>query len=111
MAKWLAPVLGGVALVVAAAVGAVVWAQSGGSGGTCDRTAMAAQMRNTMTMAEQQGHSMANMPMPAHCNTGDMAAMMPEVSRTWHMMPDGTMMQQPSHMGGAAAGATPTPSP
>ena len=97
MAKWLAPVLGGVALVVAAAVGAVVWAQSGDGGGTCDRTAMAAQMRDTMSMAEQQGRSMANMPMPTHCNAGDMAAMMPEVSRTWHMMPDGTMMKQPSH--------------
>ena len=41
MAKWLAPVLGALALVVTASVGAIVWAQKGDDR-TCDRALLAA---------------------------------------------------------------------
>lgn len=111
MAKWLAPVLGGAVLLVAAVVGVVVWAQGGDGGGSCDRASMATQMRDSIAMAEGRGQSTVGMTMPAHCGIDDMSALMPEVSRTWHMMPDGTMMRQPSHMPGSAASSTPSPAP
>ena len=52
MAKWLAPAIGALALVVAVAVGVVVWAQPGG-GGSCDRTLLAVALGDGIRVADQ----------------------------------------------------------
>ena len=98
MSTWLAPVLGGLALVIAASVGAIVWAQKG-DGGTCDRSTLAAVLGDAVQQADQRGQMQFDVVRPAHCGEGDLASVLPEVTRAWHMMPGGTMMREPSHTG------------
>lgn len=99
MATWLAPVLGALALVVAASVGAIVWAQKG-DGGTCDRVLLAAVLGDGAQKAEQRGASQFDIVRPARCGEEDLASVLPEVTRAWHMMPGGTMMRATSHTAG-----------
>jgi hypothetical protein len=96
LAKWLAPVLGALALVIAASVGAIVWAQKGDSG-TCDRALLAAVLSDGAQNANQRGEAQFDVVRPARCAEDDLASVLPEVTRAWHMMPGGTMMREPSH--------------
>jgi hypothetical protein len=96
LAKWLAPVLGALALVIAASVGAIVWAQKG-DGGTCDRALLAAVLSDGVQNANQRGAAQFDVVRPAPCSEADLASVLPEVTRSWHMMPGGTMMREPSH--------------
>ena len=56
LATWLAPTLGALALVIAASVGAIVWAQKGGDG-ACDRALLAAVLDDGIQRAEQRGQA------------------------------------------------------
>jgi hypothetical protein len=96
MTKWLAPVVGAAALAVAVAVGAVVWAQQGASG-SCDRAMLAAALSDGIRAADQQATSQVDPVRPANCAEDDVASVLPEVTRKWHMMPGGILMREPSH--------------
>jgi hypothetical protein len=96
LAKWLAPILGGWALIAAASVGAVVWAQKG-DGGTCDRGELAAALGDGIRIADQQDKSQFDIVRPTRCGEEDIASVLQEVTRAWHMMPGGTMMREASH--------------
>jgi hypothetical protein len=96
MTKWLAPAIGAVALVVAVAVGVVVWAQPGG-GGSCDRTLLSTALSDGIQAANQQAKAQFEVARPAACTEDDIASVLPEVTRVWHMMPGGILMREPSH--------------
>lgn len=99
MARWMVPALGALALVVAAAVGALIWAQKG-DGGSCDRALLAAVLGDGINQADQRGQAQFEIVRPASCDEDDLAGVAPEVTRIWHMMPGGIMMREPSHTGG-----------
>lgn len=96
MARWMAPVLGALALVAAAGVGAFIWEQSG-DGGSCDRALLAAVLGDGIHQADQRGQAQFDVVRPAYCNEDDLAGVVPEVTRSWHMMPGGILMREPSH--------------
>ncbi len=97
MATWLAPALGALALVAVAGAGAFIWAQSG-DGGSCDRALLAAVLRDGIERADQRGQAQLEIVRPAYCNEDDLAGAVPEVTRSWHMMPGGILMREPSHI-------------
>jgi hypothetical protein len=90
-----------VALVVAVGVGAGVWALSGG-GGSCDRALLEAVLRDEIAQADRDRQPQFEIARPAHCGEDDLAGVVPEVTRAWHMMPGGVVMREASH-------ATPSP--
>lgn len=73
MAKWLAPVLGAHALVIAASAGASVWAQKGDSG-TCDRALLAAVLGDGVQKADQRGEAQFDIVRRARCSEEDLAS-------------------------------------
>jgi hypothetical protein len=101
MANWLAPALVVVALVVAGSVGAGVWALSGG-GGSCDQSLLEAVLRDEIAQADRGRQAQFDIARPPHCGEDDLAGVVPEVTRAWHLMPGGVMMREASH-------ATPSP--
>jgi hypothetical protein len=96
MTKWLAPVVGAAALAVAVAVGAVIWTQQG-SGGSCDRAALAAALGDGIRAADEQAKPQFAVARPDNCTEDDLASVLPEVTRNWHMMPGGLLMREASH--------------
>jgi hypothetical protein len=96
MAKWLAPALVALALVVAAGIGAGVWALGGG-GGSCDRALLEAVLRDEIAQADRAQQPQFDIARPPHCGEDDVAGVVPEVTRQWHMMPGGVMMREASH--------------
>lgn len=98
MVKWLAPAVGVVVLAVAAGVGAVIWAQ-GDDAATCNRSALSAVLRDGVARAEQTGQVQFDVSRPPDCSESDLADVLPEVTRVWHMMSGGLIMREPSHTG------------
>jgi hypothetical protein len=96
MAKWLAPALGAIVLVIAVVVGAAIWSQKG-DGGSCDHALLTAVLTDAIKQADQRGQVQFDIVRPAHCNEDDLAGVVPEVTRSWHMMPGGGMMRETSH--------------
>jgi hypothetical protein len=96
MSKWLAPVIGAVALVVAMVVGLVVWSQPGG-GVSCDRALLSAALGDGIRAADQGSKPQFEVARPAGCTEDDLASVLPEVTRSWHMMPGGILMREASH--------------
>jgi hypothetical protein len=85
-----------VALVVAAGVVAGVWALHGG-GGSCDRALLEAVLRDEVAQADRDRQAQFDIVRPAHCGEDDLAGVVPEVTRAWHMIPGGVMMREASH--------------
>jgi hypothetical protein len=96
MAKWLAPTLVLVLLVAAASIGAGVWALGGG-GGSCDRALLEAVLRDGIAQADGAQQPQFAIARPPHCTEDELAGVVPEVTRAWHMMPGGVMMREASH--------------
>lgn len=88
--------VGGAVVVGAVSIGALAWT-SGGSA-SCDTAALESAMHDGVARGEHlpQGTEV-RITMPDGCGDADMAAAMPAVSRTWHVMPGGAMMRQPQH--------------
>jgi hypothetical protein len=92
--------LGGTLLIVMIAIAAGVFAfTSGGGDADCDTAALAAIMRDRIDAAEREGHAESTVTFPDGCGESDMVDVLPEVSRTWHVMPGGTLMHLPEHEG------------
>lgn len=98
MTKWLAPALGVLVLAAAAGVGAVVWSQ-GSDTAACDRGMLSAVLNDGIVRAEQAGKAQFEVVRPPGCGEGDLADVLPEVTRGWHTMPGGAIMREPSHTG------------
>jgi len=82
----------------AAVVLAFSWSRSGDSAsGPCDRDALVATMRGAIAEADRDGADQVSPEIPADCTADDMTQAMMEVSRSWHVMPDGTMMRAGEH--------------
>jgi hypothetical protein len=98
MRRWLFPTIGAVAIGAAVTVGALV--MSSGSGSTeCDTTALAEAMRASIVSADRDGARQIMVDMPAACGNADAAGVLPQVSRSWHVMPGGMMMRELQHAG------------
>lgn len=95
MARWLIPTFGLIVLVLAIGVAAVSWTRGGGA--SCDRTALAATLRPEVQAAEAAGVEEFVVTMPEGCKDADLQSVVPEVTRSWHAMPGGSMMRAPSH--------------
>jgi hypothetical protein len=96
MARWLFPAVSGLVIVVVAGLGLVVWTQSGDSA-ACDRAQLAQALRDGIQAADQQGKGTFSVERPAACTEQDLSDIVPEVTRSWHMMPGGKMMREAQH--------------
>ena len=96
MARWLIPTFGLVVLVLAIGVAAVSWTRGGG-GASCDRSALAATLRQQLPAAEASSAPQFSVAMPDGCKDADLEAIVPEVTRSWHAMTGGIIMRAPSH--------------
>jgi hypothetical protein len=77
-------------------IGVVLW-NSSGSAAECDRGQMVAAMHDAIAIAEGEGRTQVTVDMPHACDDDDMAHALPEVSRSWHVMPGGGLMHEPLH--------------
>jgi uncharacterized membrane protein len=87
-----------VAVVVlsALAVAFVAWNRSAPAA-TCDEDALAVAIERGIGSAEHGGIDVVAVGMPVHCAGDDVGVVLPRVSRSWHAMPDGTIMRQGTH--------------
>jgi hypothetical protein len=85
-----------IVVVGALAVGVVAWNGSG-SAAQCDHDQLAAAMHDSIEMAERGSHAQASVNMPDACGDDDMMEAVPGVSRSWHVMPGGTLMRAEHH--------------
>lgn len=99
MPRWLFPAVSGLVIVATVGVGAVVWTRSGDSA-TCDRAQLSQALRAGVQAANARDASTFEVDRPAACTEQDLADIVPEVTRSWHMMPGGTMMREAKHTGG-----------
>ncbi len=96
--RWLLPAFGAAVIALAALVAVFVWSQSGDSAsGACDRDALVAAMQEAISQADHDGVDQMSPNMPDGCSPEDMMQAMTEVSRSWHAMPDGTIMRAAEH--------------
>jgi hypothetical protein len=89
-------VIGVLAVGAAIVVGFVAWNGSG-SAAECDRAEMVAALHRAIDDAEHDNRIQVAVDMPRACSDDDMAHALPEVSRAWHIMPGGLLMQEPLH--------------
>jgi hypothetical protein len=98
MSRWVIPGAGFEVVIAVAAVAGVVWVRSGDTSAVaCDHAALVASMHAAISAAEHDG---AESAVPRHvegCTPDDMMQSMMEVSRSWHVMPDGTIMRAGRH--------------
>lgn len=85
-------------VAVAVGLGVLVWSASG-SDASCDDDRLIAAMRAAIEDAERSGDSQVAVDMPNGCTDDDLAAALPAVTRTWHVMPGGVLMREPTHTG------------
>ncbi|MBI5287580.1 MAG: hypothetical protein HY873_01270 [Chloroflexi bacterium] len=96
--RWVVPAVGGVLIAGAAVVLAVSWSRSGDPATTtCDHDALVATMQKAIAQADRNSADQVSPEMPAGCTADDMTQAMMEVSRSWHVMPNGTMMRAREH--------------
>lgn len=98
MARWLAPALGVLILAIGASVGAIIWSQCDDKA-TCDRGMLSAVLNDGIVRAEQAGQVQFDVVRPPGCTDADLADVLPAVTRSWHTMPGGVIMREPSHPG------------
>jgi len=98
MPRWLFPAVSGLVIVVAVGVGLVVWTQSGDSA-ACDRAQLSKALQAGIQAADQGSAATFELERPAACTEQDLADVVPEVTRSWHMMPGGAMMREARHTG------------
>jgi hypothetical protein len=89
-------VIAGAVAIIAVVVGVVAWSASGAEA-RCDHQALRAAMHERIGVAETRGMTQVHVDMPEACTDDDMADMMPEVSRSWHVMPGGALMRESMH--------------
>jgi hypothetical protein len=86
-----------VAVVIAAVAGAVVvWSGSGGEA-ACDESRLADAIEASISDAERDGRVQISVDMPDACDDADLETALPAVSRSWHVMPGGVLMREPTH--------------
>jgi len=89
-------VVAAVALGGAATAGFVAFATGGGAT-RCDTDELAAAMHAAIARGDHAGAAQVPVELPAGCDADDMMALAPSVTRSWHVMPDGTMMRAAEH--------------
>jgi hypothetical protein len=97
MARWIATVTGLLAIAIAGSIVFVALIGTGDTSAACDRDALVVAMRDAIAKADRAGVDQIAADRPEDCSAGDMMEAMLEVSRSWHVMPDGTMMRAPRH--------------
>jgi hypothetical protein len=85
-------------VAVAVGLGVLVWTASG-SDASCGDDRLIAAMQVAIEEAERSGDSRAAVDMPNGCTDDDLATALPAVTRTWHVMPGGVLMREPTHTG------------
>ena len=96
--RWVLPAAA-TAVMAGAVIIALVVFWAGGRGADCDHAALEAAMRQEIIDAERAGALQTSVVVPAGCHDDDLIDAMPGISRSWHAMPDGTLMRQPQHEG------------
>jgi len=83
-------------VVIAAGAGVLVWTSTGGEA-SCDEQGLIEAIEAGIGAAERDGRSQVSLDMPDACDDDDLGAALPAVSRTWHVMPGGVLMREPTH--------------
>ncbi len=94
--RWIFPSAAAVLAASAVVAGVVAFTTAGGKA-DCDETALASAMHEEIASAERAGELQSTIELPEGCADTHMMDAMPAVSRSWHVMPGGTMMRQPEH--------------
>jgi hypothetical protein len=98
MNRWLVPAAAVALSVAAVGAGVAVWAAGGDGSAGCDQATLGRSIAEGIGSADADGAVQFMPDATAGCAYDEMSAVMRELTREWHMMPDGMMMRSAGHV-------------